>query len=122
MRRFLLGLVAAVCVAVPCFADDFYSATYTFTDNAAVTLTTMWAGDNTATTLPAGIPVKSVTIQAETQAARFAFKETPVAGSKGAVLAAASSATFSGQGAYQSMKICPSAAGSYPVVHIIVEF
>ena len=126
MKRFLMFLfltvffgLIAVCAS---FAGDFYSATYTFTDNVAITVATVYAGDNTAPTLPTDKKVKSVTLTAETNGFRWGFRQTPVAGSKGTPVAAGVTGKFDGESVYVNGKICPSTAGSYPTVHVILEY
>jgi hypothetical protein len=121
MKRLVL-IAVFLAVAVSVFAGDFYSATYTFADNAAVSIATAYAGDNTAPTLPTDKAVKSVTLYSETNGLRWGFRQTPVAGSVGVPLVSGASGKFEGESAYVNAKICPATAGSYPTVHIIVEY
>ncbi len=101
---------------------DHFSATYTFTNDTAVSLATMYAADATAAALPGQMRVRFVILQAETNGIRLGFKQTPVAGSVGAVTEAGESAKFEGEGAYHDLKVCNAVAGQNARVHIILVF
>lgn len=122
----LLGLFASPALAidpnwianpvVPVTGSFGAAKAYTFIDNAAVVISTMYV---TAWTRAAdGFSPIGMLVSVETQDARFSCGGgTPTVTGLGHLLAAGSSMMFSGDG-LNTCKFIPKTAGSYPLVQM----
>jgi hypothetical protein len=133
MKKLLVSVIIILCFAGTAFpADQNWSASpatavtgrmgatkaYTFSDNAAVTLATMYVtGWDDATTGGGHYPVGAL-ISVETNDARISCGGgTPTTSGLGHLLAAGNSFMFV-MASGESCKMIPKTAGSYPLVQL----
>lgn len=113
------GIVERAQNVVSIYGDPGDTVTYTFTDNAAVTLQAAYEAGG-GTWLSNGRPPVGVLLSCETQAARISVGGATASETLGHPCSSTNFRILN-QGWISTMKIAPDTAGSFPVLQISLE-